>query len=199
VTDGGDIRLRVMRRAVAPAALLAGAATGYLLVVRGALTLDLGLGRRICPLGPMRISIAAPRDTVFDVIAGPYLTKTPRAMRAKLDVLERGSDMALAAHFTSVACLTVTTVETIRFKRPELIAFRLLRGPVPHLTETFELHESDDGTELEYNFDAHEETTGIPALLRRIADLGIGFKDLNTRQSSLEDIFVDLVRTSAAA
>jgi ABC-2 type transport system ATP-binding protein len=50
-----------------------------------------------------------------------------------------------------------------------------------------------DGTELEYNFDAHEEATGIPALLKRIADLGIGFKDLNTRQSSLEDIFVSLV------
>ena len=50
-----------------------------------------------------------------------------------------------------------------------------------------------EGTELEYNFDAHEESTGIPALLKRIADLGIGFKDLNTRQSSLEDIFVSLV------
>ena len=50
-----------------------------------------------------------------------------------------------------------------------------------------------DGTELEYNFDAHEEAAGIPTLLKRIADLGIGFKDLNTRQSSLEDIFVSLV------
>ena len=53
------------------------------------------------------------------------------------------------------------------------------------------------GTELEYNFDAHEETTGIPDLLKRIADLGIGFKDLNTSQSSLEDIFVDLVKEEA--
>ena len=50
-----------------------------------------------------------------------------------------------------------------------------------------------DGTELEFNFDAHEEAAGIPTLLKRIADLGIGFKDLNTRQSSLEDIFVSLV------
>jgi ABC-2 type transport system ATP-binding protein len=49
------------------------------------------------------------------------------------------------------------------------------------------------GNELEYTFDAHEENTGIPALLRRMGELGIGFKDLNTRQSSLEDIFVDLV------
>jgi ABC-2 type transport system ATP-binding protein len=49
------------------------------------------------------------------------------------------------------------------------------------------------GTELEYTFDAAEERTGIPALLKRLADLGIGFKDLNTRQSSLEEIFVSLV------
>jgi ABC-2 type transport system ATP-binding protein len=50
------------------------------------------------------------------------------------------------------------------------------------------------GSELEYSFDATEEGTVIPALLKRIADLGIDFRDLNTRQSSLEDIFVDLVR-----
>ncbi len=49
------------------------------------------------------------------------------------------------------------------------------------------------GTELEYTFDAAEERTGIPALLRRLGELGIGFKDLNTRQSSLEEIFVTLV------
>ncbi|MGH8661860.1 MAG: ABC transporter ATP-binding protein [Burkholderiales bacterium] len=49
------------------------------------------------------------------------------------------------------------------------------------------------GTELEYTFDAAGERTDIPALLRRLSDLGIGFKDLNTRQSSLEEIFVSLV------
>jgi len=49
------------------------------------------------------------------------------------------------------------------------------------------------GTELEYTFDADEERAGIPALLQRVGDLGIAFKDLNTRQSSLEDIFVSLV------
>ena len=49
------------------------------------------------------------------------------------------------------------------------------------------------GHDLEYSFDAAEEGTGVPALLRRMAELGIGFKDLQTRQSSLEDIFVTLV------
>jgi ABC-2 type transport system ATP-binding protein len=49
-----------------------------------------------------------------------------------------------------------------------------------------------DGNDLEYTFDAHAHT-GIPELLRRLGELGIGFKDLNTKESSLEDIFVGLV------
>ena len=54
-----------------------------------------------------------------------------------------------------------------------------------------------EGSVLEYNFDAAEEGTGIPALLRRLSELGIGFKDLQTEQSSLEDIFVSLVHEGA--
>ena len=49
------------------AALIGG--VGYRLVVGGELTLDTGLGRRIRPLGPLTFAIAAPRETVFDVIA----------------------------------------------------------------------------------------------------------------------------------
>ncbi|MBX9575992.1 MAG: ABC transporter ATP-binding protein [Caulobacteraceae bacterium] len=53
-----------------------------------------------------------------------------------------------------------------------------------------------DGSELEYVFDSNAEKTGVPSLIRRLSDLGIGFKDLSTRQSSLEDIFVGLVHQS---
>lgn len=56
-----------------------------------------------------------------------------------------------------------------------------------------------DGHELHYLFDANAERTGVPSLLRRVSDLSIGFKDLATKQSSLEDIFVDLVSTRKAA
>jgi hypothetical protein len=94
--------------------LFAAAGGGYLLIVRGALTLDLGVGRRVRPLGPFERTIAAPPETVFDVIAAPYLGRTPRAMHDKLRVWERGSDMALAAHFTGVGRLTTITVETVR-------------------------------------------------------------------------------------
>ena len=130
---------------------LAGAAAGYFLVVWGLVSPDLGIGRRTRPLGPIRLDIAAPPETVFDVISGPYLGKTPRAMAERLRVLERGSDLVLAAHFTKVAPgLTVTTVETVRFERPERISFRLVRGPVPHVLEAYELREEDGGTAFEY-------------------------------------------------
>jgi ABC-2 type transport system ATP-binding protein len=51
----------------------------------------------------------------------------------------------------------------------------------------------DGGSELEYSFDGRDERAGIPALLREVEALGIVIKDLDTRQSSLEDIFVGLV------
>ena len=51
-----------------------------------------------------------------------------------------------------------------------------------------------DGTELIYTFDTQAAETGIGALLRRLNELGIDFKDLHTEESSLEDIFVSLVR-----
>ena len=57
----------------------------------------------------------------------------------------------LAAHHTRAYGLTATTVETVRFERPERVHFRLVRGPVPHVVETFALREVGDGTELEYS------------------------------------------------
>ncbi len=57
----------------------------------------------------------------------------------------------------------------------------------------------DDGHILCYLFDANAEKTGVPSLLRRVSDLGIGFKDLATEQSSLEDIFVGLVHEERKA
>ena len=139
-------------------------AVGYVLVVRGALTLDLGVGRRVRPLGPLRLTIDAAPETVFDVVAAPYLGRTPRALGGELEVLERGSDLVLAAHFTPVGRgLTATTVETVRFERPERISFRLVRGPVPHVLETFELRGADGATELEYRGELGTDLWGLGA------------------------------------
>ena len=58
-----------------------------------------------------------------------------------------------------------------------------------------------DSCELRYTFDANEQRKGIASLLTRMRELDIGFKDLNIRESSLEEIFVNLVsdRHGAAA
>jgi hypothetical protein len=137
--------------AVAAAGGLAG--LGYYLVVTGKLTIDTGWGRRVRPLGPFGVEVAAPAATVFDVIAAPYLARTPRAMSGKFRVLERGSDMVLAEHYTPVhqGRLTALTLETVMFDRPHRIAFRLVRGPVPYLTEEFALTEHDGTTRLDYS------------------------------------------------
>ena len=66
-------------------------------------------------------------------------------------------------------------------------------GALPAALAEWRLALRNGGSDLEYTFDAHEEHTGIPALLRRMDELGIGFRDLNTEQSSLEEIFVSLV------
>src|SRR5205823_1811567 len=64
---------------------------------------------------------------------------------------------------------------------------------LPGMLADWKLALKSNGLVLEYTFDAHQEKTGIPSLLKRMSDLGIGIKDLNTDQSSLEDIFVSLV------
>ena len=64
---------------------------------------------------------------------------------------------------------------------------------IPGGLDEWKLELEDDGHILCYQFDANSEKTGVPSLLRRVSDLGIGFKDLSTEQSSLEDIFVGLV------
>jgi hypothetical protein len=65
-----------MARGAAAAAVPAAAGAAgllYYLVVTGRLTADTGWGRRVRPLGPFSVEVAAPAGTVFDVIAAPYL------------------------------------------------------------------------------------------------------------------------------
>jgi Polyketide cyclase / dehydrase and lipid transport len=140
------------RRRLLKVGILAGAgATLYQWLVKGALTLDTGIGRTHLPLGPIETDIAADAETTFEVIAAPYLGKTPQAMEEKFHVLERGTDMVLAEHFTEVGNgMKATTMETVRFERPNRIYFRLVRGPVPEVTEIFDLEPSETGTAFTY-------------------------------------------------
>ncbi len=64
---------------------------------------------------------------------------------------------------------------------------------IPPELAAYELELSADGEVLVYTFDARHEGTGIAGLMRQLAASGVDFKDLQTKQSSLEDIFVSLV------
>jgi hypothetical protein len=142
--------------AAAWALVVVSVALGLLLAVLigawliGRLTIDLGWGRTRHALGPIELMIDAPRAVVFDVVASPYLGRTPRELREQLEVLERGSDLVVAAHHTRLSLLTSTTVESVRFEAPERISFRLLRGVAPSVTEEFTFEETDARTVMGY-------------------------------------------------
>lgn len=69
---------------------------------------------------------------------------------------------------------------------------------VPSGLESYALSLAQKGCQLVYTFDGQAEQTGIAELLRALAEKGIDFRDLQTKQSSLEEIFVDLVDKAGA-
>ena len=70
---------------------------------------------------------------------------------------------------------------------------------IPAELSEWKLELSEDGSQLTFEFDAKADRTGVPSLLAAMRDAGIAFKDLDTHQSSLEDIFVGLIHEKKAA
>jgi ABC-2 type transport system ATP-binding protein len=68
---------------------------------------------------------------------------------------------------------------------------------LPAGLEEFNLELTNDGIELIYTFDSQSKDTGIVILLRKLNEHGVYFKDLQSSESSLEDIFVNLVRNQS--
>ncbi len=78
-------------------------------------------------------------------------------------------------------------------KRQLVLTLATAIESVPEVLADAKLELTKDGTVLTYTFDATSEDTGIATILKRVGDAGIPFKDLQTHESSLEDIFVNLV------
>jgi len=75
-----------------------------------------------------------------------------------------------------------------------------LQTPLSHVPDAladYSLDLTADGAELVFSFDSQQEQSGIPELLQRLVEHGVEYMDLSTSKSSLEDIFVDLVRESS--
>jgi ABC-2 type transport system ATP-binding protein len=132
------------------------------------------------------------REEGVTIILTTHYIEEAEEMADRIGVVSKGSlivveEKARLMKKLGKKQLTLNLQETMAAIPPELAQWKLVLA--------------SGGHELVYVFDAHEEETGIPALLKRLAELGIAFRDLNTKQSSLEDIFVSLVteRTGAAS
>lgn len=82
-------------------------------------------------------------------------------------------------------------------KKQLTVELREIASEVPEVLSSYALELSDDGSKLTYTYDVRAERTGITALLQGINEAGLGVKDIVTHQSSLEEIFVNLVEESA--
>jgi hypothetical protein len=84
---------------VLAALIVTSCAALFLALAMGRLHLDLGVGRSIHQLGPITVTIAAPRELVFEMIAAPYLGRSS-ATAAGIEVLTQSDDLVVAKHHT---------------------------------------------------------------------------------------------------
>ena len=124
------------------------------------------------------------RDSGVTIILTTHYIEEAEEMADRVGVISRGELILVeekSALMTKLGKkqLTLTLAEPLAAVPPELAEWDLALEA--------------DGTVLRFTFDANADRTGVPSLLRRMSDIGIGFKDLETQQSSLEDIFVGLV------
>ena len=112
--------------------------------------------------------------------------------------IEEAEDMAdrIGVINNGEIILVEDKAELMRKLGKKQLTLQLLKplAAIPDELAAYRLALAADGAELIYTYDTRGERTGITALLAALNLAGIRFKDLNTRQSSLEDIFVDLVR-----
>ncbi|MBB6124431.1 ABC transporter ATP-binding protein [Sphingobium subterraneum] len=126
------------------------------------------------------------RETGVTIILTTHYIEEAEEMADRVGVIDKGRLILVEEKATLMQKLGKKTL-TIHLAQP--------LDAIPRELDDWELSLHHDGHELEYLFDTRAERTGVSALLRTLGDIGLGYKDLNTRESSLEDIFVKLVHT----
>ena len=124
------------------------------------------------------------------IILTTHYIEEAEEMADRVGVIRKGELVALG---DKKALMSQMGRKTLKISLEEVMS------EVPPSLGEWQLVLEDDGHTLCYGFDSHAEHTGIPQLMRRLDELHIGYKDLATHQSSLEDIFVSLVHEERAA
>ncbi len=129
--------------------------------------------------------VRALRETGVTIILTTHYIEEAEEMADRVGVIRKGE------------LILVEDKKTLMHKLGEKRLTLALRGKLERIPDEllpFNLGLSADGRELVYTFDCQANETGVAPLLRRLAELQIDIKDLDTKQSSLEEIFVSLVR-----
>ena len=124
------------------------------------------------------------RDNGVTIVLTTHYIEEAQEMADRIGVISKGELILVEDKLTLMKKLG---------KKELTVQLQERMGSIPEGLGDWHLQLTAEGSELRYSFDANAERTGISALLRRLGELGIGYKDLNTYQSSLEDIFVSLV------
>ncbi|WP_308517127.1 ABC transporter ATP-binding protein [Sphingomonas flavescens] len=124
------------------------------------------------------------RDDGVTIILTTHYIEEAEEMADRVGVIRRGELIAVDEKRALMAQLGRKTLDI-------MLADPLFA--VPAELSDWKVSIKEDGHVLSYEFDSNAERTGIASLMRRLTDLGIAYKDLSTHQSSLEDIFVELV------
>lgn len=130
------------------------------------------------------------RKTGVTIILTTHYIEEAEEMADRVGVINRG-ELVLVEEKTALMRKLGKKTLTILLAEP--------LHAVPAELADWDVTLKGEGREIEYVFDTQAERTGVSSLLRKLGDLGIGYKDLNTEQSSLEDIFVSLVHQEKAA
>ncbi len=128
------------------------------------------------------------RETGVTIILTTHYIEEAEEMADRIGVINKGQLVVVEDKATLMAKLGKKQL-TLLLQRP-------LRE-IPTALASYNLELSRDGLQLVYTFHAEEQRSRIAVLLRELAELGIDFKDLQTRESSLEEIFVSLVRSES--
>ncbi|RDZ27411.1 ABC transporter ATP-binding protein [Lysobacter silvisoli] len=129
--------------------------------------------------------VSALRESGVTVILTTHYIEEAEEMADRIGVINHG-ELVLVEDKTALMRKLGKKQLTLHLQAPLQRLPEALASPALELTA--------DGHELVYTFDAQADETGIAQLLRRLGEHGIDFKDLQTAQSSLEEIFVSLVR-----
>jgi ABC-2 type transport system ATP-binding protein len=128
------------------------------------------------------------RESGVTIILTTHYIEEAEEMADRIGVINRGELVLVEEKHTLMRKLG---------KKQLTLSLQAPLASVPSELESWPLELSQDGLCLTYTFDTQAEATGIADLLKKLGALGIDFKDLHSSESSLEDIFVSLVRSRA--